>query len=61
MIVVAPFMCKGDQLLWRASGNSVSRQQPQKLIILRVSVSDCSRHQCGGGGEDRKKRTNSHG
>jgi hypothetical protein len=53
-IVSAPFMGKGDQLVWWAGGNSVPRQQPQKLVIWRVSVSDRSRHEHSGGGEGRK-------
>ncbi len=43
-VVIASFMRKGDQLLWWAGGNSVPRQQPQKLIILRVSVSNSCSH-----------------
>jgi len=60
-IVVAPFMRKGDQLVWWAGGNSVPRQQPQKLVMRRVSVSDSSCHECSCGGEGRKKWTDSHG
>src|SRR4051794_34370841 len=41
-IVVAPFMGQGDQLLWRAGGDSVIRQQLQKLVIRRVRVSNGS-------------------
>jgi hypothetical protein len=54
-VVVAPFMCKSDQLVWWARGNSVPRQQPQKLVILLVSVSDSTRHEYSGGRDGRKK------
>ena len=47
-------MRKGDQLLWWAGGNSVLRQQPQKLIILRIGVCNRSRHEYGGGYEGRR-------
>lgn len=54
-------MRKGDQLLWWAGGNSVLRQQPQKLIILRIGVCNRSRHEYGGGYEGRKKWFDVHG
>jgi len=54
-------MRKRDQLLRRAAGNSVPRQQPQKLVILRVSVSDSTRHEYSGGREGRKKWIDVHG
>jgi hypothetical protein len=60
-VVVAPSMRKRDQLVRRAGGNSVPRQQPQKLVILRVSVRDSSRHEYSGGCEGRKKWFDVHG
>lgn len=39
-VVLAPLMGKRDQLIRWAGGDSVFRQQPQKLIVLRVSVGD---------------------
>jgi hypothetical protein len=60
-LVVAPFMRKGDQLRWWAGGNSVPRQQPQKLVILRVGVSNSCRHEYSGGCEGRKKWFDVHG
>jgi hypothetical protein len=60
-IVIAPFMRKRDQLLWWAGGNSVPRQQPQELVILRVSVSYRSRHEYRGRGEGGNKCADSHG
>src|ERR1700685_4550566 len=39
-VVITTFMRKSDQLIWWAGGNAVPRQQAQKLVILRVSVSD---------------------
>jgi hypothetical protein len=55
-------MRKSDQLIWWAGGNAVPRQQAQKLVILRVSVGNGSRHQhnCGGS-ENRTERIDSHG
>ena len=42
--VVAAFMSNGDHLIRRAD-NAVSREQRQKLVIERVSVSDRGRQQ----------------
>ena len=44
VVVDAPFMRKRDQLVRWADGNSVPRQQPQKLGIVRIGVSNSSRH-----------------
>ena len=37
-VVLAPLMGKGDQLIRWAGGDSVFRQQCQKLVVLRASV-----------------------
>ena len=60
-VVITSFVRKGDQLVWWAGGNSVPRQQPQKLIILRVGVRNSSRHEYSGGCEGRKKWLDVHG
>ena len=54
-------MRKRDQLIWWTGGDSVPRQQPQKLVILRVGVSNSSRHEYSGGREGRKKWIDIHG
>ena len=61
-VVITTFMRKSDQLIWWAGGNAVPRQEAQKLVILRVSVGNGSRHQhnCGGS-ENRTERIDSHG
>jgi hypothetical protein len=60
-VVFAPSMRKRDQLLRRSAGNFVPRQQRQKLVVLWVSVSDCSRHEYSGGRECRKQWNDGHG
>ena len=60
-VVVAPSMRKRDQLVRRAPGNSVPGQQPQKLVILGVSVSDSTRHEKSADREGRKKSMDIHG
>jgi hypothetical protein len=55
-------MGKGDQLIRWAGGDSVFRQQPKKLVILRVSVSDrcCNEYRCDDGGKP-NERIDDHG
>jgi hypothetical protein len=60
-VVVAPSMRKRDQLVRRAAGNFVPGQQPQKLVILRVGVSDSTRHEKSADREGRKKSMDIHG
>jgi len=52
-IVVAPLVRDGDQPVRWADVHSVVRQQPQKLGVRGVSVSDSCReqHSCDGGKE----------
>ena len=38
VVKLAPLMGEGDQLIRWAGGDSVFRQQPQKLVVLRISV-----------------------
>jgi hypothetical protein len=61
IVVFAPSMRKRDQLLRRSAGNFVPRQQRQKLVILRVGVSDSTWHEQSGGREGRKKYIDPHG
>ena len=61
-VVHAPLMGKGDQLIRRTRGNAVFRQQPQKLVVLRVSVGDrcCDEYSCDGGDKP-SERVDDHG
>jgi hypothetical protein len=56
-------MGKGDQLIRWAGGDSVFRQQPKKLVVLRVSVGDrsCSEHSCDDDGSKPSERVDDHG
>ena len=60
-LVGAPFVRKGEQPIRRTDAQSVVRQRPQKLVILRISVGNRSRHQysCDGGESD--ERVDDHG
>ncbi len=53
IVVLAPLMGKGDQLIRWAGGDSVLRQQRQKLVVLRVGVGDrcCDECSCDDGGK----------
>ena len=62
VVKLAPLMGKGDQLIRWAGGDPVFRQQPQKLIVLRVSVGDRSCHEYSrDDGDKSTERVDEHG
>jgi hypothetical protein len=62
VVKLAPLMGKGDQLIRWAGSDSVFRQQPQKLFVLRVSMGDrsCNEYSCDDGGKP-SERVDEHG
>ena len=62
IVDLAPLVGKGDQLIRWAGGDSVFRQQPQKLVVLRVSVGDrsCNEYRCHDRGKS-SARVDDHG
>jgi hypothetical protein len=62
VVKLAPLVGQRDQLIRRAGGDSVFRQQPQKLVVLRASMSDrsCNEYGCHDGGKP-SERVDEHG